>query len=162
LCRRFVRRSGRWTRISRWRATIGDIVDRQLSVPSQNTVLLGAFAGLALLLASVGLYGVLAYTVTQRTAEIGVRMVLGASSRDILLSFGGRGLALTVAGLVVGVGLAVVAARTMVALFYDLQPDYASAIGLASLVFVGVALCASAIPAFRASRISPTVALQQE
>jgi putative ABC transport system permease protein len=143
-------------------ATIGDIVDRQLSVPSQNTVLLGAFAGLALLLASVGLYGVLAYTVTQRTAEIGVRMVLGASSRDILLSFGGRGLALTVAGLVVGVGLAVVAARTMVALFYDLQPDYASAIGLASLVFVGVALCASAIPAFRASRISPTVALQQE
>jgi predicted permease len=142
--------------------TIDDIVSRQLSVPSQNTVLLGAFAALALLLASVGLYGVLAYAVTQRTSEIGVRMALGASSQDILLAFSGRGLVLTLAGLVIGVGLAVVAARAMSALFYDFQPDYSSAIALASLAFLAVALLASLLPALRASRIAPVIALQQE
>ncbi|HET9267911.1 MAG TPA: ABC transporter permease [Vicinamibacterales bacterium] len=142
--------------------TIEDIVDRQLSVPSQNTALLGAFAFLALLLASVGLYGVLAYAVTQRAAEIGVRMTFGASTRDIMLSFSGRGLALTLAGLLVGVGLAIAAARTMETLFYDFQPDYVTAIGLASLVFVAVAVLASVIPARRASRIDPLIVLQQE
>jgi predicted lysophospholipase L1 biosynthesis ABC-type transport system permease subunit len=142
--------------------TIDDIISRQLSVPSQNTVLLGAFATLALLLAAVGLYGVLAYAVTQRTSEIGVRMALGASARDILLSFGGRGLALTLAGLAIGVGLAVAAARTMGALFYDFRPDYSSAIALASLAFLTVAFLASMVPALRAARIQPTVALQQE
>ena len=142
--------------------TIDDIISRQLSVPSQNTVLLGAFATLALLLAAVGLYGVLAYAVTQRTSEIGVRMALGASSRDILLSFGGRGLGLTLAGLVIGVGLAVSAARMMGTLFYDFRPDYSSAIALASLAFLAVAFLASMVPAVRAARIQPTIALQQE
>jgi putative ABC transport system permease protein len=142
--------------------TIGDIVSRQLSVPSQNTVLLGAFALLALVLASVGLYGVLAYAVTQRATEIGVRMALGASSRDILWSFSGRGLTLTLAGLVIGAGLAMVAARAMQTLFYDFRPDYSSAIGLTSVTLLAVAFFASMIPALRASRIAPTIALQQE
>jgi putative ABC transport system permease protein len=142
--------------------TIDDIVGRQLSVPSQNTVLLGAFALLALLLASVGLYGVLAYAVTQRAPEIGVRMVMGASSRDILLSFSGRGLALTLTGLVIGVVVAVMAARTMSTLFYDFRPDYTAAIGVAAVAFLAVAIVASVIPARRASRIDPMIVLQQE
>ena len=142
--------------------TIDDIVGKQLAVPSQNTVLLVAFALLALLLASVGLYGVLAYAVTQRASEIGVRMALGATARDILLAFSGRGLVLTLTGLVVGVGLAMAAARTMRTLFYDFQPDYVAAVGLASMVLLVVAVVASGIPALRASRINPLIVLQQE
>jgi ABC-type antimicrobial peptide transport system permease subunit len=79
-------------------------------------VLLSAFALLALLLASLGLYGVLSYAVTQRTNEIGVRMALGATSHDILLFVGRRGLALTLAGLAIGLVLAVIAARLMTTL----------------------------------------------
>jgi predicted permease len=142
--------------------TIEDIVTRQLSVPSQNTVLLSAFALLALLLASIGLYGVLSYAVTQRTNEIGVRMALGARSRDILLSFSRRGLMLTLAGLAIGLVLAVIAARAMRTLFYDFQPDYISAIAVASLTLLAVASFASIVPARRASRIDPMIALQQE
>ena len=88
-----------------------EIVDRQLSTPTQSTMLLSVFALLALLLASLGLYGVLSYAVTQRTNEIGVRMALGATSSDILLSFGKRGLVLTLAGLAIGVVLAAIVSR---------------------------------------------------
>ena len=104
--------------------TMEDIVDRQLSTPTQSTALLGAFAVLALLLASVGLYGVLSYAVMQRTNEIGVRMALGATSGEILLSFGKRGLALTFAGLAIGLALAAIAARSMTTLLYGFRPDY--------------------------------------
>jgi ABC-type antimicrobial peptide transport system permease subunit len=78
------------------------LVARQLSTPSQNSALLNAFALLALLLASLGLYGVLSYSVTQRTSEIGVRMALGASAGDIMLAVSRRGLFLTLAGLAIG------------------------------------------------------------
>ena len=142
--------------------TVQDIIARQLSVPSQNTVLLGAFALLALLLASLGLYGVLSYAVTQRTNEIGVRMALGATTNDILLSFSRRGLALTLAGLVIGVVLAVVAARWMTTLFFGFQPNYVPAVAVVSLILLAVAALACLIPARRASRVDPVTALQYE
>jgi putative ABC transport system permease protein len=142
--------------------TVEDIVARQLSAPSQSTVLLSAFALLALLLASLGLYGVLSYAVTQRTNEIGVRMALGATSNDILLLVGRRGLALTLAGLAIGVVLSVISARLMTTLFYGFRPDYLPAVGVVSLVLLAVASLACLVPARRASRIDPMTALQHE
>jgi putative ABC transport system permease protein len=142
--------------------TIDQIVGRQLAASSQSGGLMTAFALLALCLASLGLYGVLSYAVTQRTNEIGVRMALGASASDILLSFGRRGMALTLAGLVIGVALAVLAARLMTALFYGFRPDYLPAVAVVSLVLLVVAALACLVPARRASRIDPMRALQHE
>ena len=142
--------------------TVDEIVNRQLSVPSQNTALLSTFALLALLLASVGLYGVLSYAVAQRTNEIGVRMALGATSKSILLSFCGRGLKLTLAGLAIGLVLAVIAARLMTTLFYGFRPDYVAITAVVSLTLVAVAGGACLIPARRASRVDPMEALRYE
>jgi predicted permease len=142
--------------------TIQEIVDRQLSTPSQSTELLGAFALLALLLASVGLYGVLSYAVTQRTNEIGVRIALGATSRDILLTFGTRGLTLALAGLALGLVLSVGAVRLMTSLIYGFQPNHAVADAVVSVILLAVATLACFVPARRASRLDPIVALQHE
>jgi len=124
--------------------------------------LLGTFALLALLLASLGLYGVLSYAVVERTKEIGVRMALGATSNDILLFFTERGLKLTLAGLAAGVVLTVVAARVLTTLFYGLRPDYIPIVAAVSVAFVGVAACACFIPARRATKVDPMVALRYE
>jgi putative ABC transport system permease protein len=142
--------------------TVEDIVTRQLSVPSQNTTLLSAFALLALVLASLGLYGVLSHSVTQRTGEIGVRMALGATGRDILLSFSRRGLMLTLAGLAIGLVCTVMAARVITTLFYGFQPDFVVAVVVAAAVLLAVAAMACLVPARRASRVNPVIALQHE
>jgi predicted permease len=142
--------------------TMEELVDRQLSTPSQSTALLAAFALLALLLASLGIYGVLSYAVTQRINEIGVRMALGASSGEIMLSFVKRGLALTLGGLAVGLLLAAIAARSMTALLYGFRPDYVPAVAAVSLLLLAVAALACFVPARRASRVDPVVALRSE
>ena len=142
--------------------TIEEIVARQLSVPSQNTALLSAFALLALLLASLGLYGALSYAVTQRANEIGVRMALGATSSDILLSFGRRGLALTTAGLGIGLALSAIAARFMTTLLYGFQPNYPPTVAVVSLILLAVAALACFIPARRAANVDPLVVLRNE
>jgi putative ABC transport system permease protein len=123
---------------------------------------LSAFALLALVLASLGLYGVLSYGVAQRTNEIGVRMALGATSNRILLSFGGRGLALTIAGLAIGVGLSAISARLMTTMLYGFRPDYLPIVAVVSAILLSVATLACFVPAHRASRIDPTIALRHE
>ena len=138
-----------------------EIIGRQLSTSSQSTALLGAFALLALLLASLGIYGVLSYAVTQRTKEIGLRMALGASSSEIILSFGKRGLVLTLAGLAAGL-LSAGAARLLTALLYGFHPDYAPTATLVSLILLAVAALACFVPAHRASCVDPVVALRNE
>ena len=146
-----------------WRVqTLEEIVDRQLSTPRQDTALMSAFALLALLLASLGIYGVLSYAVTQRSNEIGVRMALGATSREILLSFGKRGLALTLGGLAIGLVLAAIAARAMTTLLYGFRPDYIPTVIAVSLILLVVAALACFVPARRASRVDPVIALRNE
>jgi len=142
--------------------TIEDIVARQLSAPSQNTALLSAFALLALLLASLGLYGVLSYAVTQRANEIGVRMALGATSKEILLSFVRRGLKLTLLGLAIGLVLAIIAARLMTTLLYGFQPNYLPTVAVVSLILLAVAALACFVPARRAAKVDPLVVLRNE
>jgi putative ABC transport system permease protein len=142
--------------------TLEEIIGGQLSTSSQSTALLGAFALLALVLASLGLYGVLSYAVTQRTREIGVRMALGASSGEIMLSFGKRGLGLTLAGLAVGLVLAAGAAQLLTSLLYGFRPGYVPTAGLVSLILLAVAALACFVPAHRASRVDPVVALRNE
>jgi ABC-type antimicrobial peptide transport system permease subunit len=142
--------------------TMSDIVARELSTPSQSTALLNAFAVLALLLASLGIYGVLSYAVAQRTNEIGVRMALGATSGQIMLSFGRRGLVVTLAGLAIGIVLAAIASRLMTTLLYGFRPDYIATVAVVSVILLGVAALACLIPARRASRVDPMIALRQE
>ncbi len=139
-----------------------DIVGRQLSTPTQSTALLGAFAVLALLLASIGIYGVLSYAVMQRTNEIGVRMALGATSGEILLSFGRRGLGLTLWGLAIGLVLSAIASRMLTTLLYGFRPDYIAIVTAVSLILATVAALACFVPARRASLIDPMIALRQD
>ena len=142
--------------------TMEEIVGRQLSTSSQSTALFSAFALLALLLASLGIYGVLSYAVTRRTNEVGVRMALGATPSEILLSFSKRGLALTLTGLVIGLVLAAIAARSMTSLLYGFRPDYVPTVSAVSLILLGVAALACFVPARRASRVDPVIALRNE
>jgi len=123
---------------------------------------MSAFALLALLLASLGLYGVLAYAGAQRTNEIGVRMALGATANRILLSFGTRGLALTLAGLAIGLVLAAIAARLMNTLLYGFRPYYMPTASVVCFILLVVAALACLVPACRASRVDPMIALRTE
>ncbi|MBI4907732.1 MAG: ABC transporter permease [Acidobacteria bacterium] len=146
-----------------WRVrTLEDIVDGQLSTPTQSTTLLSVFALLALLLASLGLYGVLSYAVTQRVNEIGVRMALGARSSEIPLHFGKRGLALTLTGLIIGLALAAIATRSMTSLLYGFRPEYVLTVTAVSFILLVVAALACFVPARRASRVDPVIALRSE
>jgi putative ABC transport system permease protein len=136
---------------------------------SQNTeqqrlsvVLLAGFSGLALLLAVVGIYGVLSYTVSQRTQEIGIRLTLGATRSDVLALVVGDGMRLAIAGIGVGLAASYAVTNLMKALLYEVSPhDPATFVGLAVLLAV-VALVASTLPGLRATRVSPIDALRQE
>jgi ABC-type antimicrobial peptide transport system permease subunit len=100
--------------------------------------------------------------VTQRTNEIGVRLALGATRGEIWRLFAGRGLALTVIGLAIGIGLSAMAARLMRSLMFGFEPGYGAVIAVVSAVLLGVAAVACIVPARRASGIDPVVALRHE
>ena len=142
--------------------TMDEILDRDVEDRTQQMTLLSAFAGLALLLASIGLYGVLSYAVTQRSREIGLRMALGASARSVQAMVVGRGLALTGAGLVAGLGLAAIGTRSMKSMLYGIDAlDPATFAGVSALLCL-IAVLACWIPARRASRLDPIVVLREE
>ncbi len=120
------------------------------------------FGGLALLLASVGLYGLMSYTVTRRTSEIGIRMALGAQRRDVLGLIIREVFWLAVAGIAAGVPLALAASRLIAGMLFGLSPGDPAPIAFSSVILLGVAILAGYLPARRASRIDPMTALRSE
>jgi putative ABC transport system permease protein len=142
--------------------TMDDIIDLTVSDRHQLMILLGAFAALALLLASVGLYGVLAYAVMQRSREIGLRMALGASDFSVTALFVRQGLTLTGIGLAIGVAASFAAARSLRTALYGVTGNNPTTLAGVAAVLTIVALVACFIPARRASRVDPIVVLREE
>jgi predicted permease len=122
--------------------------------------LLAIFGGMALFLAAIGLYAVMSYSVSQSTRELGLRMALGASMKDLLRLVMSRGLRLTAGGILLGAGAAVILTRLMANLLYKVSPRDPLAFGLAFIVMTLVALIACFLPAWRATRIDPVRALR--
>jgi putative ABC transport system permease protein len=124
--------------------------------------LLSAFAAVALFLAALGTYGVVAFTVQQRTPEIGIRLAIGAQARDILRLILGQGLRLAAMGLVLGLAGAFAASRLMAALLYETRSTDAASYAIATVALAFAALLASLIPARRATKVDPMIALRAE
>lgn len=138
------------------------IIEDNIADRERPMVLLGIFAGLALVLACIGVYGVLAYAVAQRTREIGVRMALGASPLDVTRMIVVRGLRLGLLGLAAGVGLALVLGRLLQTLLYGVKPVAPAVYAATGGALLVIALLACVIPAQHASRVDPLVALRDE
>ena len=139
-----------------------DVISGSLRQPRMLMHLFGGFAGLTLLLAAVGTYGMLSYLVTQRRREIGIRMALGAGRETVLGSVMAHGLTLALIGLVAGLAAALMLTRLMEALLFEVSPnDPATLAGVAALI-TAVAAAASLLPAVRATRVDPIVALRDE
>jgi len=142
--------------------TMKDVLGHEFGQRETGTLLLGIFAGLALLLAAIGLYGVLSYFVSQRIPEFGVRMALGAQSRDILWLVLKRGMGLALLGLGIGIAASFALTRLIASLLFEVSASDPLIFGAIALLLTGVALAACVIPARRAMRIDPMVALRYE
>jgi putative ABC transport system permease protein len=139
-----------------------DVVAQANAQPRFETLLLSVFAVVALVLAAVGIYGVMSYTVARRTHEIGIRISLGAARADVLLLVIRQGLVLALAGSAVGIVSALMLARLMTKLLYGVAPtDPITFAGVAALL-IAVALTACYVPARRAMRVDPMEALRHE
>jgi putative ABC transport system permease protein len=143
-------------------STMEQRVSSQLQQSHFDTFLLTIFAATALLLAAIGIYGVLSYTVAQRTRDIGIRMALGASQNTIARDVLSQGLVLTGLGAAIGIAGALAGARLIASILYGVRPTDLATFLAVSLVLSVVALIASYLPARRASRVDPMVALRYE
>jgi putative ABC transport system permease protein len=142
--------------------TLSDLVRESLLRERLMATLSGFFGGLAALIAMIGLYGVMSYMVARRRNEIGIRMALGADRADVVTMVMREAAALLAAGVVVGLVMSVIAARTATTLLFGLQPGDPATLALAAAGLGAVAMLASYLPALRASRLEPTEALREE
>ena len=142
--------------------TMGEVAATSFAARRFNMSLLSLFAALALVLAAIGIYGVMSNAVTQRTPEIGIRLALGASTLDVLKLIIRNGLTLVIIGVVIGLGGALALTRLMTTLLFGVTPTDGLTIGVVSAVLIVVALLACFIPARRATKVDPLVALRYE
>ena len=138
------------------------IVDATAAPQRFRTLLSGFFSGLALVLAAIGIYGVMSYTVNQRIPELGIRLALGASRGDILRLVAGYGLKLTLLGVVLGLAGAVAGGRVLSSMFYGIPPHDPATLVVVTCVMVSVGVLASLVPAWRALRVEPMEVLRHE
>lgn len=139
-----------------------EVVAMALATSRLTGFLMGVFAAIALTLAAVGIYGVLSYLVARRTQEIGIRLAIGADRMQVMMLILRQGVTLAGIGITVGVGAAFLLSRLMLSLLYEVQPGDPRTFVVVPLVLVAVALVASALPAIRATRVSPLIALRSE
>jgi predicted permease len=139
-----------------------DVVTESISPQRFNMFLLAAFAGLALLLAAVGIYSVLAYAVRRRVREIGIRMALGANIGDVVRTILAEGLRPTLLGIAIGFASALVLGRLVNSLVYGVRPTDVPTLLTVSMLLLAVALAASIVPAYRATKVDPLQALHDE
>jgi putative ABC transport system permease protein len=142
--------------------TMEQILDEDTSQRRFQSFVMSVFAGLALVLAAIGLFGVLASLVGQRTQEIGIRMALGAQSRDVLRMVLGEGMRMVLLGVVIGVGAGIGLSRYLESLFFGVSSANAATYLEVALVMIGIALVACLVPAWRAIRVNPMEALRYE
>jgi putative ABC transport system permease protein len=139
-----------------------EVVSTSLATPRLTGFLLGTFAAIALTLAAVGLYGVLSYLVARRTHEIGIRLAICADRRQVLVMVMKQGLTLAGVGLAAGLAASLALTRMMQSLLYQVRPNDPETLVVVSLALMGVAVLASAVPAYRATRVSPLIAPRTE
>jgi putative ABC transport system permease protein len=142
-------------------SSMNDVLDRSLASRRFSADLVGGFAGLALLLASIGIYGLLAYMVSQRSREIGLRMALGASRNSVLKLFLQKGVVLAVIGIAAGVAFSASTASLMASLLYGVRPHDPAVFLAVPLLLFAVAVVASYLPARRATKVDPMIALRE-
>ena len=142
--------------------TMGDIRAESVAPERLNLTLLSLFAGIAFVLAIVGIYGVMSYSVTQRTHEIGIRMAIGASRADVFKMILGHGMKLTLIGVGIGLVGAFALTRLMATMLFGVEPTDATTFGTIAVLLVSVALLACFIPGRRATKVEPTISLRYE
>jgi putative ABC transport system permease protein len=142
--------------------TMEQLVNDSIARTRFSAFLLAVFAGVALALSAVGIYGVMAYSVEQRTHEIGIRMALGADRGDVVAMIVRQGMTLAAVGVAIGLGSAFALTRFLSTLLYQVSATDAGSFASVSIVLAAVALVASLIPAYRATKVDPMTALRYE